>query len=69
MTSIKSRFSALKDKFKRRDIKPLADRNRTTVGLVGIAIVVAMAVVGSLHRESVTRTVVLHVAERLRADR
>jgi FMN reductase len=27
-----------------------------------------LAVVGSLHRESVTRTVVLHVAERLRAE-
>jgi phospholipid/cholesterol/gamma-HCH transport system substrate-binding protein len=44
MTPIKSRLSALRDKIKRRDIKPLADRNRTTVGLVGIAIVVALVV-------------------------
>ena len=46
MTSIKSRFSGLKDKIKtkRRDIKPLADRNRVTVGLVGIGIVVALVV-------------------------
>ena len=44
MTSIKSRFSAVKDKIKtkRSDIKPLADRNRVTVGLVGIGIVVAL---------------------------
>ena len=40
MTSIKKRFLVLNEK--RRTIKPLADRNRTTVGLVGIAIVVAL---------------------------
>jgi phospholipid/cholesterol/gamma-HCH transport system substrate-binding protein len=40
MTSIKDRFNALNDK--RRNIKPLADRNRVTVGLVGIGIVVAL---------------------------
>jgi phospholipid/cholesterol/gamma-HCH transport system substrate-binding protein len=39
MTSI---TSTVKDKFKRPNIKPLAERNRTTVGLVGIAIVVAL---------------------------
>ena len=46
MTSIKSRLSGLNDKIKtkRRDIKPLADRNRVTVGLVGIGIVVALVV-------------------------
>ena len=44
MTSMTSRFSALKDKLKRRDIKPLADRNRVTVGVVGIGIVVAVVV-------------------------
>jgi phospholipid/cholesterol/gamma-HCH transport system substrate-binding protein len=37
-------FSALKDKIKRRDIKPLAERNRVTVGLVGVGIVVALVV-------------------------
>ncbi len=39
-----SMTSTVKDKFKRRNIKPLAERNRTTVGLVGIAIVVALVV-------------------------
>src|ERR1700749_2633594 len=39
MTSITSTF---RDKFKRPNIKPLAERNRTTVGLVGIGIVVAL---------------------------
>jgi len=39
MTSITSTF---KGKFKRPNIKPLAERNRTTVGLVGIGIVVAL---------------------------
>jgi phospholipid/cholesterol/gamma-HCH transport system substrate-binding protein len=41
MTSV---TSALKDKLKRRNIKPLADRNRITVGVVGILIVVALVV-------------------------
>ena len=41
MTSV---TSALKDKLKRRSIKPLADRNRITVGVVGILIVVALVV-------------------------
>jgi phospholipid/cholesterol/gamma-HCH transport system substrate-binding protein len=40
MTSIKDRVTALNDK--RRNIKPLADRNRVTVGLVGIGITVAV---------------------------
>ena len=44
MTAIKGRFSALQEKFKRRNIKPLAERNRIRVGLVGIAIVVALVV-------------------------
>ena len=44
MTAIKGRFSALKEKFKPRNIKPLSERNRVTVGLVGIAIVVALVV-------------------------
>lgn len=44
MTSITSRFGAVKDKLKRRNIKPLAERNRITVGLVGIGIVVAVVV-------------------------
>ena len=44
MTSIKSRLSALKDKIKRREIKPLADRNRVTVGVVGMSIIVALVV-------------------------
>ena len=44
MTSIKDRLRALRGKIKtkRLDIKPIADRNRVTVGLVGIGIVVAM---------------------------
>ena len=41
MTSV---TSALKDTLKRRNIKPLADRNRITVGVVGILIVVALVV-------------------------
>src|SRR5271163_1094054 len=44
MTSITSRFRALKDKIKRREIKPLADRNRVTVGVVGMSIIVALVV-------------------------
>lgn len=34
--------ATLKNKLKRRDIKPLAERNRVTVGVVGISIVVAL---------------------------
>jgi phospholipid/cholesterol/gamma-HCH transport system substrate-binding protein len=41
MTSV---TSALKDKLKRRNITPLADRDRITVGVVGILIVVALVV-------------------------
>src|SRR6201985_1899225 len=44
MTAIKGRFSALQEKFKRRNIKPLAERNRIRVGLVGIALVVGLVV-------------------------
>src|ERR1700741_4996620 len=44
MTAIKGRFRGLQEKFKRRNIKPLAERNRIRVGLVGIAIVVALVV-------------------------
>src|SRR5947209_2884552 len=44
MISIKDRVNALNDK--RRNITPLADRNRVTVGLVGIGIVVALVAAG-----------------------
>ena len=36
--------STLKNKLKRRNIKPLAERNRVTVGVVGILIVVALVI-------------------------
>ena len=41
MTSI---TGTLRDKLKPRKIKPLAERNRTKVGVVGISIVVALVV-------------------------
>jgi phospholipid/cholesterol/gamma-HCH transport system substrate-binding protein len=37
-----SMTTALKNKIKRRNIKPLAERNRITVGVVGILVVVAL---------------------------
>lgn len=39
-----SMTTALKEKFKRRNIKPLAERNRITVGVVGILVVVALVI-------------------------
>ena len=44
MTAIKRPLSTLKDKLKPPNIKPLAERNRITVGVVGILIVVALVV-------------------------
>ena len=44
MTTIASTFGALRNKLKRRNIKPLAERNRVTVGVVGILIVVALVI-------------------------
>jgi phospholipid/cholesterol/gamma-HCH transport system substrate-binding protein len=41
MTSI---ATTLKNKIKRRNIKPLAERNRITVGVVGILVVVALVI-------------------------
>jgi phospholipid/cholesterol/gamma-HCH transport system substrate-binding protein len=44
MTTIASTFGTLRNKLKRRNIKPLAERNRITVGVVGILIVVALVI-------------------------
>src|ERR1700737_5357517 len=44
MTTIASTFGTLRNKLKPRNIKPLAERNRVTVGVVGILIVVALVI-------------------------
>jgi phospholipid/cholesterol/gamma-HCH transport system substrate-binding protein len=44
MTTIASTFGTLRNKLKPRNIKPLAERNRVTVGAVGILIVVALVI-------------------------
>ena len=44
MTTIASIFGTLRNKLKPRNIKPLAERNRVTVGVVGILIVVALVI-------------------------
>jgi phospholipid/cholesterol/gamma-HCH transport system substrate-binding protein len=44
MTTIAGPFSTLRNKLKRPSIKPLAERNRIAVGVVGILIVVALVV-------------------------